>query len=215
MSNTLKMLGIVGILLAAACEGDTHAEEQFSITASGDTLILDGVIDTSTPEIVAGALRERPDIRVVTLRNIPGSDDDEANLELARMLRAAGVSTIIPPGGMVASGGTDLFLAGVTRVAAPDACIGVHSWAVSGFFGSEQGRDLPRDDPEHQLYLAYYREMGIHSDFYWYTLNSADADHIHWMNASEINSFGLTTTPVRSGETLELTQRRCNVALNE
>ena len=95
------------------------------------------------------------------LHSVPGSIDDAANFRLARMVRQAGLATRVPAGGLVASGGVDLFAAGVRRDAQPGACLGVHSWARGGFNGTQTANDLPRDHRLHQVYLRYYREMGV------------------------------------------------------
>ena len=46
---------------------------------------------------------------------------------------------------------------------------------------------ITRDDPEHQLYLDFYEEMGTPAAFYWYTLRAAPPDDIHWMTEAEID----------------------------
>ena len=62
------------------------------------------------------------------MQNVQGSVDDEANIAAARLVRERGLNTLIPGSGMIASGGTDFFLAGVKRTVQPGAKIGVHSW---------------------------------------------------------------------------------------
>ena len=94
---------------------------------------------------------------------------------------------------MVASGGTDLFLAGAKRILEPGACVGVHSWSD----GFRDGQDAPKDAPIHQEYLDFYKAIGIDGAFYWYTLDVASADEMHWMSASEAKSFAMTTKPTK------------------
>ena len=171
-------------------------DPSLSLTREGDRFIARGVIDETTPEVIRKALANHPDVRTVEMQYVPGSSDDDANLEASRLLHAAGVTMIVPTGGLVASGGTDMFLAGVERHTEPGACLGVHSWA-SGFGPfTIEGRDLPRDDPEHQPYLDYYAAIGVDSAFYWYTLEVAQADDIHYMRPAELDRYGMTTTPV-------------------
>jgi len=55
------------------------------------------------------------------------------------------------------------------------------------------GADLPPDDPEHDLYLDYYADIGISEDFYWFTLDAAPANSIHWMTAEEMDRYGMLT----------------------
>ena len=35
--------------------------------------------------------------------------------------------------------------------------------------------------------------MGIAEDFYWFTLNAADADDIHWMTRTEMKRYKMLT----------------------
>ena len=77
-------------------------------------------------------------------------------LQAARLVRSYGLNTVVLADSLIASGGVDFFLAGVERTIEPGAKLGVHTWGGDGFSGAE----LPRDDPEHNCYLAYYSEMG-------------------------------------------------------
>ena len=124
------------------------------------------------------------------MQNVEGSVDDEANLNAAKLVRAKGLNTLIPSDGIVASGGTDFFLAGTKRTVEDGAKIGVHSWAGAGI---DNAAMLPKSHPEHQKYLQYYEEMGIASEFYWYTLVSASSDDIHWMTPMEQKKYQLAT----------------------
>ena len=56
------------------------------------------------------------------------------------------------------------------------ARIGVHIWSGNG---SVSGDMLPRDHPEHKLYLNYYRDIGIDEDFYWFTLQASPQKEGH------------------------------------
>ena len=68
-------------------------------------------------------------------------------------------------------------------------------------FGVEEGRFLPRDNPEHVPYLEFYRELGVPDGFYWFAISAAGADGMHWMRAIEINHFRLPSRRVRDGPT--------------
>ncbi|MDG2149361.1 MAG: hypothetical protein P8N09_07545 [Planctomycetota bacterium] len=167
-------------------------DEEFrgaTFEVQGERAIMTGVIGPTTPGRVLELVLEHPEVEQIVLQDMPGSMDDESNLRAASLMRRLGLSTHVPADGMVASGGTDLFLAGVRRSAEPGARFGVHSWADVGF----EGADVPRDDPQHDLYLDYYREMGIPEAFYWYTLEAASADDIHWMTEDELEQYGFFT----------------------
>ncbi|MEL7216751.1 MAG: alpha/beta hydrolase [Pseudomonadota bacterium] len=155
----------------------------------GNRAYLDGSIDWSTLDELDDILRSDPQVDTLVLGYVEGSLDDEANLELAREIRALGWATLVPAEGLVASGGTDLFLAGTTRSLEPGACVGVHAWATDDFTAN----DLARSDPEHGPYLYYFADIGIPEAFYWFTLEAAPAHDMHWMTAAEVDRFGLTT----------------------
>ncbi|WP_152558771.1 COG3904 family protein [Endozoicomonas numazuensis] len=135
-------------------------------------------------------LNENPQATTIVMEYVEGSVDDEANLEAARLVRLNKLNTLVPGDGLIASGGTDFFLAGLKRTIKEGAQIGVHSWAG---FGIDDASKLPRTDPEHQEHLQYYKEMGIPADFYWYTLEAAPSDDIHWMTQEEIKRYKVAT----------------------
>lgn len=165
-------------------------DEGLLLDLRGGLLFVRGVVDSGSRDQVYDALRDAPNVRVVVLTSVPGSADDEGNLELGRMLRGAGMITYLPAQALVASGGTDLFLSGAQRIVERGAMVGVHSWADSdGTFGGE----LPRDDRAHQTYLEYYREMGIPEDFYWFTLQAAPPEGMHWMTEAELDDYAIYT----------------------
>ena len=179
---------VLAVLVLPGC----GSAETLTFESDGNVLYLNGTINTDAPALFQDALAANPDADTLVLEFIDGSLDDDANLEFSRDVRAAEMITIVPDYGMVASGGTDLFLAGVERVLEPGACVGVHSWGDD----EVQGVDLVESDPIHDLYLDYFDEMGIDADFYWFTLDAADADDMHWMTAAEVAQFAMTTEQV-------------------
>ena len=160
---------------------------QFEI--QGTEAIMTGVIGPSTPGRVLELVLRYPNVETIVMLDVPGSMDDVSNLRAAMMVRKHGLATHVPNDGMVASGGTDFFLAGTRRSAGADARFGVHSWG--GF--NQEGADVPRDDPEHEKYLEFYRSVGTIEEFYWYTLEAASADDIHWMTSAEVEHYGMLT----------------------
>lgn len=207
--NFLKnlCLGLFG-LTTVACGASVGDDEPLQIEVVGQQFIAEGVVDSSTPAVIKSAIADNPNVRELVLKWVPGSADDEANLRTARMVRGAGLTTVVPEGGMVASGGTDLFLAGTERIVGQGACVGVHSWASQGILGDEvQGRDVPRTSEAHTPYLSYYAEIGVDEAFYWYTLDAADADGMHWMTNTEIERFDMATSPLSK---VEANPQRCD-----
>jgi len=82
-----------------------------------------------------------------------------------------------------------MFLAGTKRTIDLGAKLGVHSWSD----GEKDGSEFPKEDEVHTIYLDYYKEMGIDTEFYWYTLDAASAENIHWMTESEILKYKILT----------------------
>ena len=150
---------------------------------------MQGVIGATTPSSVLELAFMNPEVRTIVLTNMPGSMDDVANVRAGRYIRQLGLDTHVPADSEVASGATDLFLAGKHRSAKPGARFGIHSWGG----GPVVATDLPRDHEDHLLYLDYYEEMGIPGEFYWRTLSAAPAEGIHWMTEEELERFGFFT----------------------
>ena len=170
------------------------SDDAAEFTSSGDAIIMTGAVDERALDAFQAALNDNPGAKVLVLQYVPGSNDDKANLRLATMVRASGLQTLVPSDGLVASGGTDLLTAGTIRTAQPGACIGVHSWAYDNLFGSDTaGTSLPRDHEEHQVYLEFYRSIGIPEEFYWFTMEAAPPEGMHWMRATELNLYDVTT----------------------
>ena len=166
-----------------------------------DTLYMKGVIYSNTLKDIKDVLDANPQVTTLVMEEVAGSIDDEINLVASQEIRKRNINTYLPENGMVASGGTDMFLAGKERQIHPTAKLGVHSW--SG--GDQVALDFPRDHEEHQKYLDYYIEMNIPTDFYWYTLEAAPADDIHWMTPEEIVEYKIVTNT--QSELLSLQER--------
>jgi len=163
----------------------------------GNVASMYGTIVSTTPARVLELILEHPEVTTIRLVDVPGSLDDEANLRAARYVHAHGFKTIVPAGGEIASGGTDFFLAGTRRAIEEGALLGVHSWSSV----TDSGADVAKDDPEHELYLDFYRDIDIEEEFYWFTLGAAGPDDIHWMTPEDIARYGVVTD--RYEETVE------------
>lgn len=160
----------------------------FRIVAD-DRAELNGSITSDTPRQFRALLNAHPDIRQIDFVECPGTDDDEANLAVARMIRKAGIATYVPSGGSVRSGGVELFLAGARRRADPDAEFAVHSWIDED--GLEPD-DFAENDAVNQEYVRYYREMGMSEEkaraFYALT-NSVPHDDALYLKADQIAAY--------------------------
>ncbi|MGN6497795.1 MAG: alpha/beta hydrolase [Tsuneonella sp.] len=147
------------------------------------------VTDAASPAAFAAMLRAYPRLATLEMVECPGTDDDQANFRVGRMIRAAGLATHVPAGGSVRSGAVELFLAGATRLIDDGAEFAVHAWKDE--YGREPG-DLAADSPENRAYLDYYAEMGMPRGearaFYAMTNSVRNAD-AKWLTAQDMRGW--------------------------
>jgi hypothetical protein len=150
---------------------------------------LNGVTDEATPSQFRQMIKAYPTIKRISMIDCPGTENDDANLEVARMIRKAGISTHVPADGSVRSGGVELFLAGLKRTYEKGAQFGVHSWIDED---GMQASDVTANDPINAAYIGYYQEVGLppHTAraFYAFTNQTAFND-IHYMSEQELARF--------------------------
>ncbi|MEM7016110.1 MAG: hypothetical protein AAF512_02075 [Pseudomonadota bacterium] len=186
---------LIGASSASTCRqaGDFDMPACFIINGSNAEMY--GVIGSGIVSKVNQLTSNYPTVTNIVMVNVPGSMDDFSNLAAGRAVFAAMLNTEVRADSLIASGGVDFFLAGRTRVVKAGAMIGVHSWSAgTDSQGNElTGADLPRDDPEHELYLNYYRDINLPdpAGFYFFTLNAAPASSIHYMTAAELTQFSI------------------------
>jgi hypothetical protein len=166
------------------------------IASFGPFRVLDGkraalvdITDAQSPEAFEQMLAAFPGLATIEMLECPGTIDDNANLELGKMIRAAGMETHVPKDGSVRSGAMELFLAGVRRSAEQGSEFAVHSWKDE--YG-KQARDYPADAPENTKYVAYYQAMGMSEDeaarFYAMTI-AASYEDATWLTANAIRTW--------------------------
>ncbi len=194
---------ISGTLVNVQDENDTQ-DFQFRITesqltAGSSTLevregkaYLEGDLGTQTYNQVIDLYQQHPDVKTIVLTDVPGSINDQVNVQTGRIVRAAGYTTHVPAGGQIASGGVDLFVAGQTRILEEGAMVGVHAWCCIDGKGASE---VSRNHPDHNTQIQYFTEMmgSRGRDFYFYTLEAAGFEDIHYMTPSEIEEWGLQT----------------------
>lgn len=181
----------------------TGGSERFVVAATaplpqgiarfGPFRVLDGsraalvdVTDAHSPAQFEAMLRAFPGISLIEMIDCPGTEDDRANLKLGRMIHARQITTYVPQGGSVRSGGVELFLAGKQRIADPGAEFAVHSWADED---GREAKDYPADAPENRAYLDYYAEMGMtaaQAKAFYAMTNSVPFDDARWLTANDI-----------------------------
>ena len=174
--------------------GEGLPYEAATFEVEGEAARMFGVIDHTTPSVVQALLDDHPEVTRIVMVDVPGSNDDPPNLEASRIVRKHGLTTVVPTNGVIASGGVDFFTAGKQRVVEPCGKLGVHSWDEDGPDGGIiLGNEVRRDHEIHAMFLDFYREMGIPEEFYWFTLEAAPPQRMHWMSDEEIVLYGLVT----------------------
>lgn len=173
---------------------DVDEEAVFQFHVSGTFAVAYGVIDGTTPTVVQNLIDNHPQVTTIVMYACPGSDNDVANLQAAKLIYEKGYKMYLPVNGWVASGATDMFLAGSTRVVevTPDA-VGVHSWSD----GVNEATDFPHGHEFHQPYINYYMSVGFSQeeaeDFYYFTIDAAPASNVHWMTQDEMDQYKVRT----------------------
>ena len=153
------------------------------------TVEINGVVGSTAPRDFAAVLRAFPGITMLQITDCAGTDDDEANFALARMIRARGMTTYVPAYGSARSGGVELFLAGARRRADEGASFAVHSWRDED--GYEAG-DFSLSDPVHQDYIRFYREMGMseaNARAFYQMTNSVGFDDVLWLTKDDLARY--------------------------
>lgn len=190
--------------LASAEAYEAHAIARFGpfqVVDAGRAALVD-VTDERSPAQFAAMMRSYPQIRTLALVECPGTFEDRANLQLGRMIRAAGLAIHVPSGGSVRSGGVELVFAGQELRIDDGAEFAVHAWEDEDGL---QATDYAATAPENMKYLAYYREMGLSADqaraFYAMT-NSVPFERARWFGAAEMRRWlgkgnGVPTPPSR------------------
>jgi ATP-dependent protease ClpP protease subunit len=123
-----------------------------------DRAELIGSIESETPRQFKAMLSAFPEIKQIDIIDCPGTGDDAANFEIARLIHRLGIATNVPNGGSVRSGGVELFLAGAQRKAAPNAEFAVHSWRDKN---GREAKDYASNAPENLEYINFYKEIGM------------------------------------------------------
>lgn len=189
------LISTAGALLIAglsACSFIDNAFPTTQFTADGRDVLVEGTLNAHTLDQFVAFMEQHPETERLVLLDVPGSVDDETNLQFGHLVRDLGLDTYLTADSEIHSGGTDLFLAGVDRTMERGAIIGVHTWAE----GRREGVDFPREDPVHDEYEDYTRRMLGSAEFYWFTLEAASIDESHELSEREIERFGLLTQPI-------------------
>ncbi len=198
-TKILYLLSVIALLVNIGC-GSLPAELQhleeltiFRVSDEKKSIVLDGVINSSALIEFKKIAKQYPTIKMLEIVNCDGSINDDVNLELAAYIHNQGFDIHLLDNGLIASGGTDLFLAGKKRTIGEKTRIGVHSWAGR----TEKATDFPKDHKYHKPYIAYYKSVGFTQqeaeDFYFFTINAAGPEDVHFMTSEELKKYKFLT----------------------
>lgn len=197
----MKTLNLIFALLISttvliSCNKDDDNSRQFGIfkvLADNTTIEMDGYIRSSSLTNFNNLEASFPNVNQINIKDCDGSDDDEINLQLSQKVHLKGMNIHLLDNGIIASGGVDFFIAGIQRTNGTNTKIGVHSWAGD----NETATDFPVGHVYHLPYINYYVSVGFTQqeaeDFYYFTINAASANSIHWMTEEEIDQYNLIT----------------------
>ncbi len=182
-------------LFSMSCnDDDTTVGNQFGIftvLSDNTTIEMNGTINSNSLDNFNDLTNSYPSVNAINIKNCDGSSDDEVNLQLAQVVYQRQMAIHLMDDGLIASGGTDFFLAGKTRTKGNNTRIGVHSWSD----GTSEATDFPVGHANHLPYINYYVSVGFTQqeaeDFYYFTINAAPAASIHWMTEQEIEQYNL------------------------
>jgi len=136
---------------------------------------------------------KHPNIQLVIMKECPGSRDDESMMVAARLLKSLQINTHLVSNGKIESGAVDFFLAGNKRTLEQGGKFGVHAWSS----GSKSATEYSYGNKEHDLYINYYKDIGYSQteaeEIYFFIINAASADDIHWITDQEINHYNFIT----------------------
>ncbi len=181
-----------------ACNKDDDgsiAPDDFGIFKSinATTAQMNGVISGNTPAHFDNLLIKYPNLKKINMLDCPGSEDDEANLKVSKKMHEVGIEFHLFSTSAIASGAVDMYVGGAKRTREQGSRIGVHSW--SGGPGQPIATSYPVGHTVHLQYINYYTSVGFTQkqaeDFYYFTINAAPAEDVHWMTEEEIEKFNI------------------------
>lgn len=168
----------------------------FTVLNDNKTIEMDGEIGNNSLTNFNKLLNNFPNVDKINIKEVPGSGNDEINLQLSLRVHQKGIQIHLLDNGLIASGGVDFFLAGITRTKGTNTMIGVHSWGGTDNSGNMvTATDFPVGHAHHQPYIDYYKQVGFTQqeaeDFYYFTINAASFNNIHYMTEAEITQYNI------------------------
>jgi len=193
------LLLFLTIGIAISCDSDDNTNTTstsirtkgiFTVQTGDNVIEMNGVIGNSSLNDFNTLYTAFPNIKTINIKNCDGSEDDDTNLLLSKRIYDLNINTHLLDNGLIASGGVDFFLAGIQRTRGSNTQIGVHSWSDGN---GTQATDFAVGHANHLPYINYYVSVGFTQNqaetFYYFTINAATAQSIHWMTDAEIVTY--------------------------
>lgn len=186
-------LGIVALIafmfIWEALQTPPDPDARFNLVVEDTVAYAFGGTDVNSFDDVRNQLDANPQVQTIVLRHVPGTTHLGENTRIARLIRARGIDTHLESSSFIASGGVDLFLAGVERTMECGARIGVHSWQ------NENG-DNPRSlgfDPIEDGMRAFHAEIDVDPDFYSFARDAAPHSSLYFLDRDDLERFDILT----------------------
>lgn len=197
MKSTIKKhlihsLALFFICLNISCKKDfTRKKYGIFNVIDSSTIEMKGIIKSKSLKNFNKLIKKYPNITLINIKNCDGSLDDETNLKLSLKVHEKNINIHLMDNGSISSGGVDFFLSGIKRNKGSNTKIGVHSWSD----GSNSATDYAIGHSNHLPYIEYYKNIGFSQEdaenFYYFTINAATANSIHWMTENEISQYNI------------------------
>lgn len=166
----------------------------FTVLSNGTTMEMNGEITSSSLSDFNALYARYPNTNLLSIKNCDGSSDDDTNYLLMKHVYDLNFNTHLQDNGIIASGGTDLFLSGRQRSIGVNTKIGVHAWSDED---NNSATDYPVGHAVHTPYINSYVSIGLTQSeaetLYYFIINAAAADAIHWMTADELQTYRFLT----------------------
>lgn len=173
-----------------------QGKQAVTFTVEDNKAYMQGVMDSSITDNVHQLIQDNPLVDSIVMLDVPGTIDFAATLEASYLIREACLTTVVPDGAYIASGGVYFFLAGCERLAGKNAHIGIHTWRSYSLDDNENKNivvtaiDLPQSDPAHDSYLEFHSDMLIPEEFYWLIV-STPFDEVYFLDTDDIIDYKL------------------------
>ena len=190
--NWWALLIVFMIMLNSGCVKNTANQYGPFLAINDSTVVMNGDMTRKVDNQFQSLLEDFPAIQTIIMEKCPGSRDDEEMFEAAMLLHTQGINTHLPANAKIESGAVDFYLAGATRTREIGSRIGVHSWSD----GNNSATDYPYGHSEHELYISYYENIGFErteaENLYYFIIESASSNNMHWMTEEEIEQYGIS-----------------------